>query len=100
MDLSKIKPLHDLVLIQRDKAKAQEGPIHLPDDRIEQSYWVTVLAVGPGRLLPNGKRTPMNFKPGDRCFCRQYEGLRLIPELGWNSPQIVQDIALEAILDE
>ena len=39
MDLSKIKPLHDLVLIQRDKAKAQEGLIHLPDDRIEQSYW-------------------------------------------------------------
>jgi chaperonin GroES len=33
-----------------------------------------VLAVGEGRIDDNGKRIPMNVKPGDRVIFAKYSG--------------------------
>jgi chaperonin GroES len=33
-----------------------------------------VLAVGPGRIDDNGKRLPMDVKPGDRVLYAKYSG--------------------------
>lgn len=94
--IDKLNMLHDFVLVQREH-KEKEGNIFLPEDRIEQNPWVKVLAVGPGRLLPNGQRTIMNAKVGMRGFCRTYTGLRINEREGWNSPIIIQDCSLELI---
>lgn len=97
MEVSKLQPLHDFVVVERIAPPEKIGLIYLPDERLEQSYWVKVLAVGPGRLLPSGHRTKMNAKVGATMFCRQYEGFRLQPEKEWRSPLIVQDISLEVM---
>ncbi len=63
---TKIRPLHDYVLLRRAKAESQTpGGIIIPDDAQERPQRGEVLAVGPGRLLENGVRVPVDVKPGD-----------------------------------
>lgn len=99
LNLSEIKPLGDLVLVQR-LSQARLGLIYLPDERIEQSYWVKVLAVGPGTVSSKGVRRQMRAEVGKIYFCRQYSGYRLDPLKEWKSPQIVPDEALELEIRE
>lgn len=99
LNLSDIKPIGDLVLVQR-LSQARIGLIYLPDEKLEQSYWVKVLAVGPGRLGTNGVRNKVRAEVGKTYFCRQYSGYRLDPLKEWKSPQIVPDQSLELEIDE
>jgi co-chaperonin GroES (HSP10) len=92
--------LHNYVLVQRDEQPKSAGLIVLPEDQIEQSLYVTVLAAGPGELLPNGKRLRMNAEVGKRYICRQWTGYRLEPRKGFLSPCIIEDKSLEAAIDE
>ena len=95
-----MKPLHDLVLVQREpKPEATKGSILLPENRVDQSPWVKVLAVGPGRLNDLGVRSKMEVKVGDRAYCRPSVGMRIDPTLGWDSPTLVPMDALEAVDD-
>ena len=92
-----LKPLHNLVLAQRESNSTSEGIIALPDDRIEQSLWVRVLAAGPGKLLKNNKRSSMPVKVGGRYLLRQWSGIRLEPEKNFMSPVLVPVDFLEAM---
>ena len=95
-----LRPLRNLVLVQREgQASQTAGGLILPQDQIEQSLKVTVLAVGPGELLPNGERKKMNAKVGMVMLCRQWSGLRLEEHKGFLSPCVVPDEALEAIYE-
>ncbi len=60
-------PVHDFVLFRVQKQKAHGG-LHLPDhvEHRSRDYAVTV-AVGPGRLRPDGTRAPMCVNVSD-CF--------------------------------
>lgn len=91
-----LKPLHNLVLAQREPTETKMGLIALPDDRIEQSLWVRVLAVGPGLILKNGERQRMPVKVGGRYLLRQWSGVRLEPEKNFMSPVLVPVDFLEA----
>ena len=70
----KIKPLSDHILIEpiSQEEKTKSG-IFLPDtaekERPEQGK---VIAVGPGRRLPSGKRVPMEVKKGDTVLFTKY----------------------------
>lgn len=56
--------LNDKIAVELDSEPAAKGRIKLPD---WQKYLRgTVIAVGPGRALPNGERAPMVCKVGDR----------------------------------
>ncbi len=72
----KLRPLGDRVI---DKPVAREektkAGIYLPDTASkEKPMEGTVIAVGPGRLLDDGKRTPVDVKAGDRIVFAKYAG--------------------------
>ena len=73
-DIMQIKPLSDHILIEpiSQEEKTKSG-IFLPDtaekERPEQGK---VIAVGPGRRLPSGKRVPMEVKKGDTVLFTKY----------------------------
>jgi len=48
--------------------------IVLPDTAKEKPQEGQVLAVGPGRMLEDGKREPMDVKEGDRVLYAKYAG--------------------------
>ena len=60
------------------KPKAKEevtrSGIVLPDTASEKPQEGTVLSVGPGRLLDNGKRVDMEVKEGDSVLFAKYAG--------------------------
>ncbi|PHH66731.1 hypothetical protein CDD81_5863 [Ophiocordyceps australis] len=70
-----LAPLLDRVLVQRVKAEAKTaGGIFLPESSVEKLNEAKVLAVGPGGLDKDGKRTPMSVIKGDRVLIPQYGG--------------------------
>jgi chaperonin GroES len=72
---SKIVPLGDRLVV---KAVQQEevlaSGIVIPDTAKEKPQQGEVIAVGPGRLDDNGKRVPLEVKPGDRILYAKYSG--------------------------
>jgi chaperonin GroES len=70
-----IRPLHDRVLVKRIEAQEQvRGGIIIPDTAKEKPQEAEVIAVGPGKLLEDGKRSPMDVKAGDRVLMGKYSG--------------------------
>jgi chaperonin GroES len=70
-----IRPLHDRVLVKRIETQEQvRGGIIIPDTAKEKPQEAEVFAVGPGKLLEDGKRSPMDVKTGDRVLMGKYSG--------------------------
>jgi len=70
-----IKPLGDRVLIKQIASEeVTKGGIVLPDTAKEKPQEGEVLAVGPGKLLDNGQRAPMEVKVGDKVLFAKYAG--------------------------
>ena len=71
----KMKPLHDRVLVQPDKAEERTASgIVLPDTAREKPMQGTIIAVGPGSLNDEGNRTPVEVKVGDKVIYGKYAG--------------------------
>ena len=61
-----LQPLDDRIVIRRLEAEEKTaGGIVLPDTAKEKPQRGEILAVGPGKLLENGKRAPLEVKVGD-----------------------------------
>lgn len=73
-----IKPLGDKVVV---KALAQEektkSGIVLPDTAKEKPQQGEVIAVGPGKVLENGQRMPLDVKVGDKVIYSKYGGTEI-----------------------
>jgi len=70
-----IRPLHDRVLVKRVEQEEQvRGGIIIPDTAKEKPQEAEVVAVGPGKLSDEGKRTPLEVQPGDRILMGKYSG--------------------------
>jgi chaperonin GroES len=70
-----IRPLHDRVLVKRLEQEEQvRGGIIIPDTAKEKPQEAEVMAVGPGKLNDEGKRSPMDVKAGDRILIGKYSG--------------------------
>lgn len=70
-----IRPLHDRVLVKRTEQEEQvRGGIIIPDTAKEKPQEAEVIAVGPGKLNEDGKRSPMDVKEGDRVLMGKYSG--------------------------
>ncbi|HRK20673.1 MAG TPA: co-chaperone GroES [Fimbriimonadaceae bacterium] len=71
----KLQPLHDrLILEAAAKEERTAGGIILPDSAQEKPAKGTVLAVGPGKTLDNGKKSPVDIKVGDVVLYGKYSG--------------------------
>jgi chaperonin GroES len=73
--VSALNPLHEKVVVERDTAEARSaGGIVIPDSAKERPMRGTVLAVGPGRVLPNGEVKALDVKKGDKILFGGYAG--------------------------
>ena len=70
-----IKPLGDRVVVRsmEQEEKTASGII-VPDTAKEKPQKGQVLAVGPGKVLDNGTRQPMDVKNGDTVIFAKYAG--------------------------
>ncbi len=70
-----IRPLHDRVIVKRvESESATPGGIIIPDVAKERPIEGEVIAVGTGRILPDGAVRPLDVKAGDRVLFAKYGG--------------------------
>ncbi len=71
----KLRPLHDRIIVKRlEEEDKTAGGIIIPDTAKEKPQQGKVIAVGKGKILENGKVTPMMVKKGDRVLFGKYAG--------------------------
>jgi chaperonin GroES len=71
----KIRPLQDRVIVKRvAEEEKTKGGIIIPDTAKEKPIEGTVLAVGNGKVLENGKVRSLDVKAGDRILFTKYAG--------------------------
>jgi chaperonin GroES len=69
------RPLHDRVILKRiEEKEAIKGGIIIPDTAKEKPMEGEVISVGPGKMMEDGKRSPMEVKAGDRVLFGKYAG--------------------------
>ena len=69
----KLQPLGDRVVLRREEAlDVTAGGIVLPDSAQDAPARGTVVAVGDGRLLDDGKRHPVQVEKGDKVIFTSY----------------------------
>ena len=70
-----IRPLQDRVLVKRLEQEEQvRGGIIIPDTAKEKPQQAEVIAVGPGKVNDEGKRSPVDVKAGDKILIGKYSG--------------------------
>ena len=70
-----IRPLHDRVIVRRiEETEQVRGGIIIPDTAKEKPQQGEVIAVGEGKRDKDGKRLPLDVKPGDRVLFGKYSG--------------------------
>jgi chaperonin GroES len=73
-----VRPLHDRVLLKRlEEKEVIKGGIIIPDTAKEKPMEGEVISVGPGKLMNDGKRSPMDVKAGDRVLFGKYAGTEI-----------------------
>jgi chaperonin GroES len=71
----KLRPLDDRVVVKQSQAEEKtSGGIYLPDAAKEKPQIGKVIAVGPGKLLDDGKRGQMSVKKNDHVVYGKYMG--------------------------
>jgi chaperonin GroES len=72
---TKLRPLGDRAVIQpTPREEMTKSGIVLPDTAKEKPQEGTILAVGPGRILDDGKRESMDIKAGQKVLYGKYAG--------------------------
>ena len=71
----KLQPLGERVVIQREASEEKTaGGIVLPDNAKDKPARGTIISVGDGKLLDNGRRNPLQVKVGNRVIFSSYAG--------------------------
>ena len=71
----KLKPLGDRLIVRRTEAADKSaGGIIIPDAAKQKPQRGTVLAVGPGKMMKDGSRRPLQVREGDRVLFTAWAG--------------------------
>jgi len=71
----KLRPLDDRVVIKPSQAEEKTaGGIIIPDTAKEKPQMGKIVAAGPGKILDDGKRSPMTVKKGNEVIYGKYIG--------------------------
>ncbi|MFH1146724.1 MAG: co-chaperone GroES [Pseudomonadota bacterium] len=71
----KIRPLQDRIVVKRlEEEEKTKGGIIIPDTAKEKPIEGKVIAVGNGKVMENGSRSPLEVKAGDRILFGKYAG--------------------------
>ena len=74
----KLKPIGDKIIVEPEKEEEKtKSGIVLPDTAKEKPQRGKVIAVGPGKILDNGQRSPMEIKEGDIVIYSKYAGTEI-----------------------
>ncbi len=74
----KVVPLNDRVLVKRvESLEMTSGGLYIPETAKEKPAQGVVIAVGEGRLLDDGKRTPMIVATGNTVMFGKYAGTEI-----------------------
>ncbi|MEY4065231.1 MAG: hypothetical protein RIR26_1439 [Pseudomonadota bacterium] len=74
----KVRPLADRILVKRVEEETKTaGGILIPDNAKEKPMEASVVAVGAGKVLADGKVRPMEVKVGDRVLFSKYSGTEI-----------------------
>jgi chaperonin GroES len=97
--VTRIRPINDKVLLKRE-AKEIVTPwgLIIPEVAQEDNDRARVVAVGPGRELPNGKRVEPRVKVGDLVILSKWDGSQVVLE-GVKHLFLREDL-IEAVLEE
>jgi chaperonin GroES len=60
-----------------EEGEQRQGGIIIPDTAKEKPQQAVVKAVGSGKLLESGERTPVEVKPGERILFGKYSGAEI-----------------------
>ena len=72
---SKIRPLHDRILVKRiEEQETVRGGIIIPDTAKEKPQEGKVIAAGNGKVGDDGKKIPLDVKAGDKILFGKYSG--------------------------
>lgn len=72
--MTKIRPLHDRVIVQRlAEEERTRGGIIIPDTAKEKPQKGKIVSTGKGRV-DNGDLRPLEVKPGDEVLFGKYAG--------------------------
>jgi chaperonin GroES len=94
----KVRPLHDRILVRRvDEDTKTAGGIIIPDSAKEKPQRGEVVAVGKGRVTPEGKVMPLDVKAGDKVLFGKYSGTEL--KLGVNDFLMMREEDILGILN-
>ena len=75
MATAKLRPLGDRVVIKpTPREEMTKSGIVLPDTAKEKPQEGEIIAVGPGRILDDGKRETMDVKKGEKVLYAKYAG--------------------------
>jgi chaperonin GroES len=70
--------LHDRVILKRiEETQTAKGGIIIPDTAKEKPMEGEVISVGPGKIMADGKRSPIDVKAGDRVLFGKYAGMEI-----------------------
>jgi chaperonin GroES len=71
----RLQPMGERIVVKRvEREQTTAGGIVLPDSAREKPARGTVVAVGSGRLLDDGSRSPSQLKQGDMVLFISYAG--------------------------
>jgi chaperonin GroES len=94
----RVKPLHDRVLVKRlEENETVKGGIIIPDTAKEKPMEGEVVAVGPGKMQDDGKRSAMDVKTGDRILFGKYAGTEI--KIDDQDYKIMREEELLAVLE-
>lgn len=75
MPKNNLKPIGSHVIVKRaSAAEISKGGIIIPEKGQEKPKQGTVIAVGNGKMLEDGKRQAMQLKTGDNILFNSYAG--------------------------
>jgi chaperonin GroES len=92
------RPLHDNILVERlEEGESMIGGIIIPDSAKEKPQQAKVLSTGPGKMLKDGKRAPVDIKAGDRILFGKYSGSEV--KVGGTECLILKESEVLAVLE-
>lgn len=75
MSKTKLQPIGSHIIVRRsDAASKSTGGIIIPEKGKEKPKEGTIIAVGAGKILEDGKRQVMQVKAGDKILFTSYAG--------------------------
>ena len=95
---TRLQPLGDRVVVEREESESRtSGGILLPESAKNKPSRGTVISVGEGKLTDDGKRKPLQVKPGDRVLFTSYAGEQF--KIGENELLLMHEEDILAVIE-